>query len=171
MGLAPVRRRHLASAICMAGLAGIAYCHIKDVGMKFDEHVYYMAALFCCNIVASLGLIPLVARQGHSPSDRGPLVWASAICLAVATIAGFVWSRTIGFPQMADHVGEWDALGPELRGVRARRRRRGRLELGYLARRRPATAVATPASSPEVGDDALPTTGSSLCALASLRPP
>jgi hypothetical protein len=22
-----------------------------------------------------------------------------------------VWSRTVGFPQMDDHVGEWDTLG------------------------------------------------------------
>jgi hypothetical protein len=30
---------------------------ISDVGTKFEEDVYYMAALFCCNIAASLALI------------------------------------------------------------------------------------------------------------------
>src|SRR3954447_14216546 len=38
-------------------------------------------------------------------------IWMAAGALAVLTIAGFVWSRMIGFPQMEDHVGEWDALG------------------------------------------------------------
>ena len=46
----------IARVACAVALAGMAYCHIKDVGMKFDEHVYYMAALFaatslrrCCS--------------------------------------------------------------------------------------------------------------------------
>jgi hypothetical protein len=43
----------------VVALVGMAYCHLKLVGMKFDEHVYYMAALFC-NIAASLVLIPAV---------------------------------------------------------------------------------------------------------------
>jgi len=40
------RSRHVGVAICVVGLAGMAYCHVKDLGMKLDEHVYYMAALF-----------------------------------------------------------------------------------------------------------------------------
>jgi len=97
--------------LCVVGLAGMAYCHIKDVGMKFDEHVYYMAALFCCNIAVSLALIPLLLYAGRLPARPAAGVWASAGALAVLTIAGFLWSRTIGFPQMDDHVGEWNALG------------------------------------------------------------
>jgi hypothetical protein len=106
-----LKRHRLAATLCVAGLSGMAYCHIADVGMKFDEHVYYMAALFCCNIAASLALIPLVVREARSPSRHGRIVWGAAATLAGLTIAGFLWSRTIGFPQMADHVGEWDALG------------------------------------------------------------
>lgn len=96
---------------CVLGLGAMAYCHISDVGMKLDEHVYYMAALFSANIAASIALIPLVAYSGRLPRRWARLVWAAAGALAGLTIVGFVWSRTIGFPQMDDHVGEWDALG------------------------------------------------------------
>src|SRR5689334_7383088 len=75
-------------AITVIALAGMAYCHISDVGMKFDEHVYYMAGLFCCNIAASLLLIPAVAVAGDA-SRRGRLAWLAAATLALLTIAGF----------------------------------------------------------------------------------
>jgi peptidoglycan/LPS O-acetylase OafA/YrhL len=101
----------LAQGVCVVALAGMAYCHIKDVGMKFDEHVYYMATLFLCNIVASLLLSPAVVAFGRRGDRRAPAVWAAAGALAILTIAGFLWSRTVGFPQMQDHVGEWDGLG------------------------------------------------------------
>ena len=89
----------------------MAYCHTKDVGMKFDEHVYYMAVLFCCNIAASIALIPLVLYASRLSARAARMVWAAAGGLAGLTIAGFTWSRTVGFPQMEDHVGEWDTLG------------------------------------------------------------
>ena len=111
MRLTPVQRQSLGSAVCVAGLSGMAYCHIHDVGMKVEEHIYYMAALFWGNIAASLLLIPFVARETVRPSARGWLVWCGASVLAALTMLGFLWSRTIGFPQMADHVGEWDGLG------------------------------------------------------------
>jgi len=98
-------------AVGVLALAGMAYCHFEDVGMKFDEHVYYMAALFCCNIAASLLLIPAVIVYGNGHDRRARAVWMAAGALSLLTIAGFLWSRTIGFPQMQDHVGEWDALG------------------------------------------------------------
>jgi hypothetical protein len=41
----------------VVALVGMAYCHLRDVGMKLDEHVYYMAGLFFCNIAASVALI------------------------------------------------------------------------------------------------------------------
>src|SRR3954447_16502222 len=96
------------AAICAVALAGMAYCHAKDVGMKFDEHVYYMATLFCCNIVASLALIPFVLHSASLTWRQRATVWSSAAVLAAVTIVGFLWSRTVGFPRMEDHVGEWD---------------------------------------------------------------
>jgi peptidoglycan/LPS O-acetylase OafA/YrhL len=110
----PTRRPENPAALSVAAvaLAGMAYCHIKDVGMKFEEDVYYMAILFCCNIAISIALIPALIwaeRKGSEHAQR--LLWGGAAALAAATIAGFVWSRTVGFPQMEDHVGEWDTLG------------------------------------------------------------
>jgi hypothetical protein len=100
------------SVLAAVALAGMAYCHIEDVGMKFDEHVYYMAVLFCCNIAASMLLIPAVLAAGAGRAGRwASVAWAAAGALAILTIAGFLWSRTVGFPQMADHVGQWDPLG------------------------------------------------------------
>jgi hypothetical protein len=93
--------------VIAGGLAGMAYAHIRDVGDKIEEHVEYMAALFFANIALSLLLIvALFALPG-----RRMEVYAAAASLAALTIAGFMWSRTIGFPQMEDHVGQWDALG------------------------------------------------------------
>ena len=102
----------VALGVAAVALAGMAYCHIKDVGMKFEEDVYYMAFLFCCNIALSLWLIPVLIwgeLEGSVRTRR--MLWGAAGALAVVTIAGFVWSRTVGFPQMDDHVGEWDTLG------------------------------------------------------------
>jgi hypothetical protein len=100
-----------ATVACAIALAGMAYCHIEDVGMKLDEHVYYMAALFGANIALSLALIPLILASDRLGPRRAAHAWAAAGSLAALTIGCFIWSRTIGFPQMADHVGEWDALG------------------------------------------------------------
>ena len=98
--------------LASVALTGMAYCHIRDVGMKFDEHVYYMAGLFCCNIALSLALIPaLILAELRGSARSRQVVWAATAALATATIVGFVWSRAIGFPQMADHIGEWDTLG------------------------------------------------------------
>src|SRR5262245_58837434 len=95
----------IAQGVCVVALAGMAYCHLKDVGMKFDERVYYMAGLFCANIAVSLLLIPLVVAFGGRGDRSAQAVWAAAAGLAAVTIAGFLYSRTIGFPQMEDHVG------------------------------------------------------------------
>ena len=100
-----------ATVACAVALAGMAYCHIEDVGMKLDEHVYYMAGLFGANIALSLALIPLILASDRLGPRRAAGAWAAAGGLAALTIACFIWSRTIGFPQMADHIGRWDALG------------------------------------------------------------
>jgi hypothetical protein len=99
------------TVVCAVALAGMAYCHVEDVGMKLDEHVYYMAGLFLATIALSLALIPLILASGRLGPPWGAAAWAAAGGLAALTIACFLWSRMIGFPQMADHIGEWDALG------------------------------------------------------------
>src|SRR3954453_6400283 len=106
-----VSRDTFAIAICIVSLGGMAYCHVRDLGMKLDEHVYYMATLFCCNIAASLLLIPAVLMVGRGGGRRACTVWLTTGGLALLTVFGFLWSRSIGFPQMDDHVGQWDSLG------------------------------------------------------------
>ena len=110
--LLPGRQLIFPLGVLVVDLAGMAYCHIKDVGMKFDEHVYYMAGLFCANIAASIAL----ALAAVWFAGRGSLEWfrrtvTASVALAALTIGGFIWSRTVGFPQMADHIGQWDTLG------------------------------------------------------------
>ncbi|MEA2483732.1 MAG: hypothetical protein QOC55_1679 [Thermoleophilaceae bacterium] len=106
------RRTWAATWLLVAALTGMAYCHIKDVGMKFDEHVYYMAYLFSANIGASFALaaFAVACRLFGSPAWLRRTAVAT-VGLALSTIAGFIWSRTAGFPQMADHIGQWDLLG------------------------------------------------------------
>jgi hypothetical protein len=63
-----------------------------------------MAALFEALIAACALLTPALLLA------RPPLlryVWMAAGLLAAATIAGFVLSRTVGLPQLEDHVGRW----------------------------------------------------------------
>jgi hypothetical protein len=55
----------------------MAYRHIRDVGMKFQEHVHYMAVLFCCNIAPSLALIPLVIYATTPSGRRARGAWAA----------------------------------------------------------------------------------------------
>jgi hypothetical protein len=93
-------------------LYGMAYCHVVDLQMKLEEGVQYMAVLFCCNIVASVALVPAFFVAYASRSERlVRAVWAAAVALSAVTIFGFVLSRTVGLPQMDDHVGSWDRLG------------------------------------------------------------
>jgi hypothetical protein len=123
----------LFSATC---LAGVAITHVLDLPDKLSE-AHYMAALFCALIAASLvlGAAVLLDRRAHEA------IGAAGV-LSALTIAGYVWSRTIGFPQLEDHIGMWaDPIGiaslvcetalVALAGYRA---------FGAAAARRPATA-------------------------------
>ena len=106
--------RQVAWWVAVVALAGMAYCHVEDLGMKLEESICYMssAQLLSGNIAASLLLISVfvVARVKRSARLQ-ETAWAAAGVLAGLTILGFVFSRTAGFPNMEDHVGEWDSLG------------------------------------------------------------
>src|SRR4051794_23506556 len=93
----------LTAAAC---LTGVAVTHVIDLPDKLAE-AHYMAVLFCCLIIASLILAAalLVGRRVHDALLAGGV-------LAAMTIAGYVASRTIGLPQLEDHVGAWgDPVG------------------------------------------------------------
>ncbi|HET7529763.1 MAG TPA: multicopper oxidase domain-containing protein [Mycobacteriales bacterium] len=112
----PRRRRRTASAaaqpvasrITRVGfvllLAGVAATHAADLLDKLLE-APYLAVGFGGLIVGS-GLAALVLATAAS-RKRAALVERSAAVVAALTITGYVASRSIGLPQIPDHVGHW----------------------------------------------------------------
>src|SRR5919199_5812322 len=85
----------------VGGLAGVAVTHVLDLPDKLSE-ARYMAVLFCALIASSLLLAVPIAL------DRATRrVWPIAGALSATTIAGYLLSRTVGLPQLGDHVGMW----------------------------------------------------------------
>jgi spore coat protein A len=85
----------------VVGLLGIAVTHLLDLPDKLSE-ARYMAVLFCALIASSLLLAVPIAL------DRATRrVWPIAGALSATAIAGFLLSRTVGLPQLGDHVGMW----------------------------------------------------------------
>ena len=82
-------------------LAGVALAHAVDLGAHV-ESAPYLGALFCGLIAASSGLAIALAVAW-----RPRLAWSAAVATSVTAIAGYVVSRTVGLPQIEDHVGEW----------------------------------------------------------------
>src|SRR4051794_15409158 len=90
-----------ARGLGIAALAVIAVTHWVDLPDKIAE-APYMAALFIGNIVASLVLAGLLiaGRMTQRALQGGAL-------LSLLTLIGYVLSRSIGLPQIEDHVGHW----------------------------------------------------------------
>jgi hypothetical protein len=90
-----------ARGLAIAALAVIAVTHWVDLPDKIAE-APYMAALFIGNIVASLVLAGLlIAGRMTQPALQGGAL------LSLLTLIGYVLSRSIGLPQIEDHVGHW----------------------------------------------------------------
>jgi hypothetical protein len=99
-------RSPLTRAVAIACLAGVAVTHVLDLPDKLAE-AHYMAALFCCLILASVILAAALLVDRHTD-----LALAVSGLLAAMTICGYVLSRTVGLPQIEDHVGQWgDPIG------------------------------------------------------------
>jgi hypothetical protein len=88
----------LIGVIC---LAGIAVTHLTDLPEKIDE-APYMAVLFCGLIAAAAGL-GIVLAIGRDTS----MVWQLAGAIALLPLIGYLVSRSVGLPQLEDHVGDW----------------------------------------------------------------
>jgi hypothetical protein len=87
--------------IAVVCLAGVAVTHLVDLPDKLEE-AHYMAAMFCGLIAGSLILAgALVAGR------RVETALLAAGVLSALTIVGYVLSRTVGLPQLEDHVGMW----------------------------------------------------------------
>ena len=91
----------LLRGITIVGLAGIALIHLIDLPDKLEE-APAIGLLYIGLIAASLiTAAALVAKDSR-------ITWAAAAGLAIATIAGFVLSRTIGLPGAGtEDVGNW----------------------------------------------------------------
>src|SRR3954469_1804096 len=79
-------------------MAGVAVTHLLEAR---DEEARYMVVLFGCLSVASIvvgGLLLL---------GRFRSVWPVAGVLCATAITGYLLSRTVGLPQMADDVSNW----------------------------------------------------------------
>jgi len=97
-----VRIRLVAAALLM----GVAVTHVLDLPDKLEE-APYMAVLFILLIVASLALMLLLIAGRAAPEVR-----AISGLVCALTVVGYVLSRTIGLPQIEDHVGQWgDPIG------------------------------------------------------------
>jgi Na+/proline symporter len=93
--------RSKTSLLAVACLAGVAVTHLVDLPDKLEE-AHYMAALFCALILASVGLAGLLLA-----GRRTAEALVAAGVLSALTVAGFILSRTVGLPQLEDHVGMW----------------------------------------------------------------
>src|SRR4051794_34378983 len=94
-------RSPITRGIAVACLVGIAVTHLIDLPDKLEE-AHYMAALFCRLTPASLIL------GGALVADRrAGVALAAGGVLAALTIVGYVLSRTVGLPQLEDHIGMW----------------------------------------------------------------
>ncbi len=91
--------------VAVGCLIGIAVTHLIDIGHKLEE-APAIAALFVALVVGAnaLALLFVVAKRLDG-------AWKLAMLLAIAPFVGYLASRTIGLPQIEDHVGHWDTAG------------------------------------------------------------
>jgi hypothetical protein len=87
--------------IAVVCLAAIAVTHLTDLPEKLEE-APYMAVLFCGLIAASAGL-GIVFASGRDDA----IVWWTAGAVALMPLIGYLLSRSVGLPQLEDHVGDW----------------------------------------------------------------
>jgi FtsP/CotA-like multicopper oxidase with cupredoxin domain len=104
------RRRTLSGVPARAAgillLAGVGTTHASDMGHKLTE-APYLGVAFAALVVGS-GL----AAAGLAVVRRTRRLEAAVASVAVTTAVGYVVSRSIGLPQIADHAGHWaDAWG------------------------------------------------------------
>jgi hypothetical protein len=87
--------------------------HLPLVPMHLEE-APYVGALFIALTVASLVLAGLLVARDTS------LVWVATGAMTALAVVAFLWSRTVGLPQIGDDIGNWGeplgfpALGSEI---------------------------------------------------------
>lgn len=90
--------------LAIACLSGVALTHVLELERKLDEGVIYMAVMFTGLSVSAVLLAVALAVAGERAGRRA---LRAAGVMSVSAIAGYLGSRAVAFPQMADHVGDW----------------------------------------------------------------
>ena len=90
-----------ATAAGVLCLGGIAASHLADLQDKLDE-AHYMAVMFIGLITASV-ILAAALLAGYRTREA----WRIGAVLSALTILGYVLSRSVGLPQLEDHVGMW----------------------------------------------------------------
>jgi hypothetical protein len=83
----------------VAGLAGTAYIHLEELSGKFAEVPYLGVGYALLSIACVVAIVGIVARD-----KRG---WYLGGAVALATMIGFVLTRTVGLPGSTDDIGNW----------------------------------------------------------------
>jgi hypothetical protein len=86
-------------AVGAVGLVGIGVVHVVDLFDMWDQSTY-MAVLFGA-LVVGVTVAAAMVLAGRR------LGWALGGVIALATIVGYVISRSIGVPDLADDIGNW----------------------------------------------------------------
>jgi hypothetical protein len=99
--LSRVVRDGIARTLAVVGLGGVALIHLLDAPGTFDD-APYKGWLYVALIVGCLGTAAALVR------DSDPRAWTAAALLSSGAIVAYVVSRTIGLPQGADDIGNWN---------------------------------------------------------------
>jgi hypothetical protein len=97
---AAASHEHVARAVGVVGLLGMALVHLLDVTGKFSE-TPYLGWMYVGLMVAAVALAVVLVFSG----DRR--AWLATGALSAAVLLGFVLSRTSGLPGATDDIGNW----------------------------------------------------------------
>jgi hypothetical protein len=93
----------VARAVTVLGLLGVAIVHLIDSVGTYSETRYifwlYMALIVACVVLAAV----LLFGRRASPQ----FVWSAVFVIALAPLAGFILSRSVGLPADGGDIGNW----------------------------------------------------------------
>ena len=93
-------------ALGALSLLGVAAIHLLDLGDKLEE-APYVGVAFIVLIGGSTVAAVLMLGGRHAP-----VAWRIGVTLSMGAMLGYLLSRSVGLPQLADHVGHWaDPVG------------------------------------------------------------
>ncbi len=95
-----------AEALGALSLLGVAATHLLDLAEKLEE-APYLGVAFIVLIGGSVVAAVLLLGGRHAP-----VAWRIGVTLSTGALLGYLLSRSVGLPQLADHIGHWaDPVG------------------------------------------------------------